>query len=156
MFINGFPIDDTIARTISRIDPEQFRQCFIDWMQSINKISKGELIAIDGKVLRGTYNRDDRQSTIHMVSAYATANKVVIGQFKTDAKSNEITAIPELIKLLDIKGCLISIDAIACQTKITEEVVNNGGDYLLAVKGNQKSLSISVQNALSEIVNRKL
>lgn len=156
ILLNGVPVDDTIARTISRIKPEQFRQCFIEWMESINKMTKGELVAIDGKVLRGSYDRDDRQSTIHMVSAYATANKVVIGQVKTDAKSNEITAIPELVKLLDIKGCLVSIDAMGCQTKIAKEIVTNGGDYLLAVKNNQESLANSVKKALSEMVNRKL
>ncbi|SQD77852.1 conserved protein of unknown function, might belong to Transposase [Moritella yayanosii] len=99
MLLNGAPVDDTIARIISRIKPDQFRQSFINWMQSINKLSNGELIAIDGKVLRSSYNRDDRKSTIHMVSAYACANKVVIGQLKTDIKSNEITAIPELCVL---------------------------------------------------------
>jgi predicted transposase YbfD/YdcC len=156
ILLNGVPVDDTIARTISRIKPEQFRECFIEWMKSINNMTKGELVAIDGKVLRGSYNRDDRQSTIHMVSAYAAANKVVIGQLKTDAKSNEITAIPELVKLLDIKGCLVSIDAMGCQTKIAEEIVENGADYLLAVKDNQQSLANSVQKALSETINRKL
>jgi predicted transposase YbfD/YdcC len=90
-----------------------------------------------------------------MVSAYATANKVVIGQLNIDAKSNEITAIPELIKLLDIKGCLISIDAIACQTKIAIEIIDNEGDYLLAVKGNQKSLFNSVKNVLAEQLSKE-
>jgi predicted transposase YbfD/YdcC len=156
ILLNGVPVDDTIARTISRIKPEQFQQCFIEWMGSINKMSKGELIAIDGKVLRSSYDRDDRKSTIHMVSAYATANKFVIGQVKTDAKSNEITAFPELIKLLDIKGCLVSIDAMGCQTKIAKEIVNNGGDYLLAVKNNQESLANSVKKALSEMVKKNL
>lgn len=156
ILLGGAPVDDTIARVISRIQPEQFRQSFIGWMKSINELTNGELIAIDGKVLRGSYNRDDRQSTIHMVSAYAVANKVVIGQLKTDAKSNEITAIPELIKLLDIKGCLISIDAIACQTKIAKEIIDNGGDYLLAVKGNQKSLSNSVIKALADELGKEL
>jgi predicted transposase YbfD/YdcC len=156
ILLNGVPVDDTIARTISRIKPEQFRECFIKWMSSINEMTKGELVATDGKVLRGSYNRDDRLSTIHMVSAYATANKVVIGQLKTDAKSNEITAIPELTKLLDIKGCSVSIDAMGCQTKIAGEIIENGGDYLLAVKDNQQSLANAVQEVLSETINRKL
>lgn len=108
-------------------------------MPSINELTNGELIAMDGKILRGSYNRDNMQSNV-----YATASKVVIGQFKTDAKSDEITAIPYLIKLLDIKGCLISIDAITCQTKIAKEIIDNG-DYLLSVKGDQKSLSTSVK-----------
>jgi predicted transposase YbfD/YdcC len=156
ILLAGAPVDDTIARIISRIKPEQFRQSFINWMQSINELSKGDLIAIDGKVLRGSYDRDDKRSTIHMVSAFATANKVVIGQLKTNAKSNEITAIPELLRLLDIKGCLISIDAIACQTKIAKEIIDNDADYLLAVKGNQNSLYSSVKDALAAELTKKL
>jgi hypothetical protein len=93
-------------------------------------------VAIDGKTLRGSYNRDERQSTLHMVSAYVCANKVVIGQVKTEDKSNEITAIPDLIKLLDIKGALVSIDAMGCQTDIANGIVAKQADYLLAVKGN--------------------
>lgn len=105
MFKLNIPVHDTIARVISRLDPEEFQRCFIKWMKTVSQRSDGELIAIDGKVLRGSYDRDDRQSTIHMVSAFASTNSLVIGQIKTDAKSNEITAIPSLIKLLDIKDC---------------------------------------------------
>lgn len=151
LFPDGLPVHDTIARIVSRLEPTQFQQCFIHWAQSVNKRTKGELTAIDGKVLRGSYNRDDRQSTIHMVSAYATANGVVMGQLKTDAKSNEITAIPALLKLLDIKGCLVSIDAMGCQTDIANTIIKQGGDYLLAVKGNQKSLHRAVQKALKPL-----
>lgn len=152
LFKDGLPVHDTIARIVSRLDPSEFQQCFSSWMQAVSARSEGELIAIDGKVLRGSYDRESRQSTIHMVSAFATANGVVLGQLKTDAKSNEITAIPELIKLLDIKGCLVSIDAIACQKNIASAIVDNGGDYLLAVKGNQEMLAKSVQQALAESV----
>lgn len=150
LFKDGMPVHDTIARIVSRLDPAEFQACFTNWMQAISERSEGELIAIDGKVLRGSYDRESRQSTIHMVSAFATANGVVIGQLKTDAKSNEITAIPELIKLLDIKGCLVSIDAIACQTNIASAIIDNGGDYLLAVKSNQETLAKAVRQALSE------
>ncbi|HIF9084016.1 TPA: ISAs1 family transposase [Photobacterium damselae] len=148
LFKGGMPVHDTIARIVSRLDPAEFQACFTNWMQVISKRSEGELVAIDGKVLRGSYDRESRQSTIHMVSAFATANGAVIGQLKTDAKSNEITAIPELIKLLDIKGCLVSIDAIACQTNIASTIIENGGDYLLAVKGNQETLAKAVRQAL--------
>jgi predicted transposase YbfD/YdcC len=120
MFKIGIPAHDTIARVISSLDPEEFQRCFIKWMKTISQRSDGELIAIDGKVLRGSYDRDDRQSTIHMVSAFASANGLVIGQIKTGAKSNEITAIPALIKLLDINGCLVSIDAIACPNQYSQ------------------------------------
>lgn len=156
MFEAGIPADDTIARLISSIKPELFRACFLTWMQSIHKLTQGEVVAIDGKTLRGSYNREDRSSTIHMVSAYASANKLVLGQLKTETKSNEITAVPELLKLLDLRGALVSIDAIACQTSIASAIVNQGGDYLLAVKGNQGKLAKAVQSAFSSIRSEPL
>ncbi|MCF1439746.1 MAG: ISAs1 family transposase, partial [Shewanella sp.] len=145
LFKSGLPVHDTIARLISRLDPEQFQQCFITWMQAVSEHTNGQLIAIDGKVLRSSYNREDRKSTIHMVSAFATANGVVMGQIKTDAKSNEITAIPELLDILELKGCLITIDAMGCQTEIANKIIVKGGNYLLAVKGNQEKLMKAVQ-----------
>lgn len=151
LFPNGLPVHDTIARVMSSLAPEQFQACFLKWMQAVNSRAKGELIAIDGKVLRSSYNRDDRQSTIHMVSAFASANGIVLGQVKTDAKSNEITAIPELLALLDMTGCLISIDAMGCQTEIAAQIVDKGGDYLLAVKGNQETLHRAVREALAPL-----
>lgn len=151
LFPNGLPVHDTIARVVSSLAPEQFQSCFLKWMQAVNSRAKGELIAIDGKVLRSSYNRDDRQSTIHMVSAFASANGMVLGQVKTDAKSNEITAIPELLALLDMTGCLISIDAMGCQTEIAAQIVNKGGDYLLSVKGNQETLHRAVREAMAPL-----
>ena len=151
LFPNGLPVHDTIARVISSLDPEQFQLCFLKWMQAVNSSAKGQLIAIDGKVLRSSYNRDDRQSTIHMVSAFASANGMVLGQVKSDAKSNEITAIPELLALLDMTGCLISIDAMGCQTDIAAQIVDHGGDYLLAVKGNQETLHRAVREAMAPL-----
>lgn len=151
LFPNGLPVHDTIARVVSSLAPEQFQACFLKWMQAVNSRAKGELIAIDGKVLRSSYNRDDRQSTIHMVSAFASANGMVLGQVKTDAKSNEITAIPELLALLDMTGCLISIDAMGCQTEIAAQIVDQGGDYLLAVKGNQETLHRAVREAMAPL-----
>jgi predicted transposase YbfD/YdcC len=156
LFKNGLPVHDTIARVISRVDSEQFQRCFIGWMQSVAELSDGQLIAIDGKRLCGSYNRDDRQSAIHIVNAFATENNVVLGQIKTQSKSNEITAIPALLDLLDIKGCLISIDAMGCQTAIAEKVVEGGGDYLLALKGNQKELHDAVRDELSSAINQEV
>ncbi len=150
LFNDGVPVDDTIARIISTIKPELFQTCFLNWMQSVHELTQGEVIAIDGKTLRGSYNREDRSSTIHMISAYASANKLVLGQLKTDQKSNEITAIPELLKMLDLRGALVSIDAMGCQTNITKAIVNQGGDYLLAVKDNQSKLAKAVRAAFSE------
>ena len=116
MFEKGVPVDDTFARLIASIDPQEFQQCFLAWMKAVHKLTDGEIVAIDGKTLRSSYDREDRYSTIHMVSAYASANQLVLGQMKTDAKSNEITAIPALIKMLDLRGALVTIDAMACQT----------------------------------------
>lgn len=111
-------------------------------MQAVHELKQGEVIAIDGKTLRGSYHREDRKSTIHMVNAFACANKVVLGQLKTAEKSNEITAIPELIRLLDIEGALVSIDAMGCQTAIAEEILAGKGDYLFTFKGNQENCTV--------------
>lgn len=156
---DGVPVDDTIARIISKIEPNHFRQCFIDWMSDAHQLSEGNLVAIDGKTLRGSYNREDRRSTLHMLNAYACANKLVIGQYKTDSKSNEITAIPELIKLLDLRGALVSIDAMGCQTEIASAITKKGADYLLAVKGNQPTLQQAIHKAfeskLPELIQKE-
>tara|TARA_R110002049_G_scaffold295271_1_gene482541 strand:- start:1747 stop:2406 length:660 start_codon:yes stop_codon:yes gene_type:complete len=149
--VDGVPVDDTIARIISRVDPEQFGDCFIGWMRSVYENSEGDVIAIDGKTLRGSYSRDDRQATIHMVNAFACANKLVLGQLKTADKSNEITAIPELIDLLDIQGTLVSIDAMGCQTAIAETIVDKDGDYLFTLKANQGNLYDAVKETFTAI-----
>jgi predicted transposase YbfD/YdcC len=126
LFEHGVPADDTFARLIAAIKPSEFRECFLAWMKAVHCLTAGEVVAIDGKTLRGSYDRDDRYSTIHMVSAYASANQLVLGQLKTDKKSNEITAIPKLIKLLDLRGALVTIDAMACQTKIAKTIMSAG------------------------------
>ena len=147
MFVNGVPVDDTFARLIASIEPQAFRECFLSWMKAVHRLTHGEVVAIDGKTLRGSYHPDDRHSAIHMISAYASANQLVLGQMKTDCKSNEITAIPALITLLDLRGALVTIDAMGCQTKIAKAILKQGGDYLLAVKGNQGSLANAVHKA---------
>ncbi len=136
-FQTSLPVHDTIARIISRLDPAQFQRSFIRWTQAVSERTDGEIIAIDGKALRSTGNWHQRLSPIHRVSAFATANGVIMGQLKTENKSNEITAIPKLIDLLDIKGCLVTLDAMGCQTKIAKKIIAQGGDYLLSVKENQ-------------------
>ncbi|USD65103.1 ISAs1 family transposase [Vibrio sp. SCSIO 43136] len=150
LFLKDIPADDTIARIISRIEPELFHACFINWMSAVHCLTGGQVVAIDGKTLRGSYNRDDRASTIHMISTYASSNRLVLGQLKTDKKSNEITAIPELIKLLDIKGALVTIDAMACQTEIAKNIIDQDADYLLAVKSNQGNLRKAVEKAFAK------
>ena len=150
LFKDGLPVHDTIARIVSCIEPCQLQRCFVSWMRSVSKTLDGEVIAIDGKTLRGSYNRDDRKSTIHMVSAFATANGGVMGQVKTAVKSNEITAIPELLELLDLKGCLVTIDAMGCQKEIAQAIVDKDADYLLALKASQNNLHLAVCEALKE------
>lgn len=144
-FHHGIPVHDTIARVISQINPKQFQRCFIDWMASCHDKTAGEIIAIDGKTVRGSYDKSARRGAIHMVSAFSAANEVSLGQVKTEEKSNEITAIPELLKLLEIKGCLVTLDAMGCQREIAQAIVEREADYLLAVKGNQKRLKAAFE-----------
>lgn len=139
-FENGIPSHDTIARVMSLINPQQFQRCFAEWMQSCHQLTQGEVIAIDGKTLRRSYDKSRKTGPIHMVSAFSTANGVVLGQVKTDEKSNEITAIPALLKLLSVCGCLVTLDAMGCQKQIAQAILDKEADYLLAVKGNQKRL----------------
>jgi len=140
---NGIPVHDTIARVIAHLNPKKLQQCFADWMNDVTKRTDGELIAIDGKTLRGSWQPGERGSAIHMVSAFSCHSALVLGQVKTDDKSNEISAIPELLAMLELKGCLVSIDAMGCQKDIAEQIVAQGSDYLLAVKGNQRKLKIA-------------
>ena len=137
---HGIPSHDTFGRVFGRINPEEVQRSFFDWVKAIQQLTQGEVIAIDGKVLRGSKDKGQGQSAIDMVSAWATANELVLGQVKVDEKSNEIPAIPKLLQLLDIRGCLVTIDAIGTQTEIAAKIIEQGGDYLLAVKANQGQL----------------
>ncbi|MGG6264114.1 ISAs1 family transposase [Leptolyngbya sp. AN03gr2] len=137
---NGIPSHDTIERVLARLRPEALQQCFLNWVQAAFEISGGKLIAVDGKTLRGSYERGGKQGMIHMVSAWAVQNRTVLGQRKVNEKSNEITAIPELLGVLDLAGAIVSIDAMGCQTAIAQQIVEQQGDYVLALKGNQGSL----------------
>jgi predicted transposase YbfD/YdcC len=144
---NGIPSHDTFGRVFSLLDPKQFQESFTSWIHSVVQVTKGQVIAIDGKTNRRTFG--DNTKPLHLVSAFATANGVVLGQVATDKKSNEIKAIPELLKLLDIKGCLVTTDAMGCQSDIAADVVNRGGDYLLAAKGNQGLLYRSIKSCFA-------
>lgn len=137
---NGIASHDTIERLFARIRPEQLQQCFINWVQAVFEISGGQLIALDGKTLRGSFESGGKRGMIHMVSAWATQNRLVLGQRKVNEKSNEITAIRELLQVLDLEGAVVSIDAMGCQTAIAQQIVDQGGDYVLALKGNQGNL----------------
>jgi len=137
---NGIPSHDCIARVIARISPSAMTDCFIAWVCSVAELTQGEVVAIDGKTARHSYNRKDKLGAIHMVSAWANQAGVSLGQVKTADKSNEITAIPKLLELLEIKGCIITLDAMGCQTDIAEKIIEKQADYVLAVKDNQKLL----------------
>ena len=137
---NGIPCSDTFARVFARLDPESFRDCFTEWVSSIHRLTQGEVVAIDGKTVRRSHDRRTGQEAIHMVSAWASQNSLVLGQTRTDAKSNEITAIPRLLEMLELKGCIVTIDAMGCQKDISRTILDRGADYVLAVKGNQGQL----------------
>ena len=142
---NGIPSDDTINRVFSAIDSQKFESCFIQWIDSITEITKGRVIAIDGKTLRGA-KANGVKSPIHMVSAWANENNLVLGQVRVNEKSNEITAIPELLDKLMIHGNIITIDAMGTQTDIAAKIIENKADYILAVKENQKQLLEEVKD----------
>ena len=137
---NGIPSHDTFGRVFAALDPQTFRESFLSWVQAVFTVTSGQVIAIDGKQLRGSGDKTLGKKAISMVSAWATANHLVLGQVKVKTKSNEITAIPALLAILDLTNCIITIDAIGCQTEIAQQVIDQGGDYLLSVKKNQKHL----------------
>ncbi len=136
----GIPSHDTFGRVFAKIKPEEFQKHFIDWVQAVERLTAGQVIAVDGKKLRRSHDRAAGKAAIYMVSAWATENQLVLGQTKVAEKSNEITAIPELLRLLDLSGCIVTIDALGTQTEISETILEGGGDYLLAVKENQGHL----------------
>ncbi len=137
---NGIPSHDTFWRVFRALDPLQFEECFLAWVRQVMRLTDGEVIAIDGKTLRHSYDRTSHKAAIHMVSAWATENHLVLGQRKVDEKSNEITAIPELLRRLEIRGCIVTVDAIGCQKEVAETIRTQGADYALAVKKNQGKL----------------
>jgi predicted transposase YbfD/YdcC len=136
----GIPSHDTFGRVFAKIKPDEFQKRFMEWVQAIETLTAGQVIAIDGKKLRGSHDQGAGKEAIYMVSAWATQNQLVLGQAKVAEKSNEITAIPELLHLLEFTGCIVTVDALGTQTEIAEAIVAGGGDYLLAVKENQGHL----------------
>lgn len=142
---NGIPSHDTISRVFARINPKVFEDSFISWMKDVVELTNGEIVAIDGKKLRRSFDKSSDKAAIHMVSAWARDNGVVLGQVKVNDKSNEITAIPELLDTLEISGCIVTIDAMGCQKDIAQKILNQNADYVLALKGNQGNILESVQ-----------
>ena len=146
----GIPSHDRFNAIFACIKPSEFESCLLGWITALHEFTAGQVVAIDGKTLRRSYDKASSKSAIHMVSAWATANHISLGQMVVDEKSNEITAIPELLKILELSGCLVTIDAMGCQVNIAQAIVDADANYVLAVKGNQKSLYGSIWRYFEE------
>jgi predicted transposase YbfD/YdcC len=151
---NGIPSHDTFRRVLSLLDPEAFRACFMSWTSAISEAVNGDIIAFDGKTLRQSFDTATGMSAIHVMNAWSSENDFCVGQMKVDGKSNEITAMPALMKLMNIEGSVVTADALNCQKEIAKQIIEQGGEYVLAVKSNQGSLHEDVklffEDALSE------
>ncbi|SRR5712692_5276574 len=145
---NGIPSHDTFGRVFARIDPKQFEECFLNWVRSLNEKIAG-VVALDGKTLRRSHDAANGKKALHMVSAWAAENRLVLAQVAVDEKSNEITAIPELLKLLALEGCIVTIDAIGTQRAIAAQIIEQNGDYALALKENQGNLYENVKDTFA-------
>jgi predicted transposase YbfD/YdcC len=150
---NGIPSHDTFNRVFAALDPQQFLECFLAWTQSVRQAVPQEIVALDGKALRRALNKD--QSIQYVVSAWAENNGLVLGQLKVADKSNEITAVPELLRALELSGCIVTVDAMGCQKKIAKEIVEADADYVLALKGNQEKVHEEVKSFLDAAVEEK-
>lgn len=137
---HGIPSHDTLSRVFGLLEPEAFSQALLGWIQHVAALSRGELVSIDGKTLRRSYDTASGQPALHMISAWCQQNQIVLGQLATDLKDNEITAIPRLLELLDLAGAVVTIDAIGCQHDIVRQILQQNGDYLIQVKSNQGAL----------------
>ncbi len=143
---NGIPTHDTFNRFFSALNPDEFENCFLEWISAITYKTKGEVVSIDGKTMRGSRNQGCKMAT-HIVSAWADKNELILGQIKVDEKSNEITAIPKLLNALLLDGCIVTIDAMGCQKKIAKQIITKNADYILAVKNNQRELYEDIQDS---------
>lgn len=150
----GVPSHDRFNAVLAALRPGEFEQCLLSWITALHEISDGQIVAIDGKTLRRSYDAASSKAAIHMVSAWATANHISLGQVVVDAKSNEITAIPKLLELIEISGALVTIDAMGCQTEIAKKIVEEGGDYCLAVKQNQPTLYAQITAHFDQLIEQ--
>lgn len=148
----GIPSRDTFRRVFAALDPDAFERCFLAWSAQLARITQGQLLAIDGKTIRRSFHRASGRNALHLVSAWSQKNHLVLGQIATTDKSNEITAIPKLLELLDLQGATVSIDAMGCQKNIAGQIVDQGGDYLLAVKDNHKTLHEDIRFFFDEAI----
>src|SRR5947207_6780825 len=142
---NGIPSHDTFERVFDRLKPQAFQACFREWVQAVQQVLHIKHVAIDGKMLRGSGSV--QLGPLHLVSAWAVDQRLSLGQVAVDAKSNEITAIPALLDLLDVNGALVTIDAMGCQKAIARKIIDQGADYILTVKDNQEHLRADIQQA---------
>jgi predicted transposase YbfD/YdcC len=142
---HGIPSHDTFNRVFAALDPIQFRACFQSWMEAVTAVLPAQTIALDGKTLRGSHDHFHGREPLHLVSAWASANRLILAQLPTAAKSNEITALPELLRQLAIAGCIVTIDAMGCQREIAQQILDQGGEYVLALKDNQEALHDDVR-----------
>jgi predicted transposase YbfD/YdcC len=147
---NGIPSHDTFGRVFAALDPEAFSRCFMNWMQAVAEATEGDIVAIDGKTLRRSFDNAAKKAAIHMVSAWSTRNGVVLGQVRTDEKSNEITAVPKLLELLRLEGCIVTLDAMGCQRELAQQIVDKGAHYVISLKGNQETLHAEVERLFNE------
>jgi len=141
---NGIPSHDTFVRVFARIKPSAFQERFISWVQAVRTLTKDEVIGVDGKTARRSHNKGAGIGPLHLVNAWATRNRLVLGQVKVDEKSNEITAVPELLRLLEINGCIVTVDALNAQKEVANEIREQGGDYVMALKENHPKLHAEV------------
>lgn len=150
---HGIPSHDTFERVFAMIDPKEMENCFMSWIKEVTQRTKGEIVSIDGKTICAS--RENNKRAIHMVSAWASANKLVLGQVRTNEKSNEITAIPMLLELLELKGCIITIDAMGCQKEIARQISDKGAEYVLSLKGNQSNLNEDVSRYFEAVLKER-
>jgi predicted transposase YbfD/YdcC len=153
---HGIPSHDTFERVFDRINPRVFATCFCSWVQAVSEALGTPHIAIDGKTLRRSFDQPSRLGPLHLVSAWATKQNLALGQVAVDGKSNEITAIPRLLQLLDLKGALVTLDAMGCQKDIAQKIVAAGGDYVLTVKENQERLLDDIQTTVQQALDGEL
>jgi len=152
---NGIPSHDTFGRVFATLDPVAFEKCFANWVKSLREDNVNDLIAIDGKTLRRSFDHASGKTALHLVSAWAADCRLTLGQIATEQKSNEITAIPKLLELLDIRGTTVTIDAMGCQKKIAQQIIEQEGDYMLGLKGNQGTLHDEVKLLMDEAVKHE-
>jgi predicted transposase YbfD/YdcC len=154
---NGTPSHDTFGRVFARLNPRRFQECFLSWTRAVAQLTQGALVSLDGKTVKASFDRATASSPLHMISAWCSEHGgLVVGQMQTETKSNEITAIPELLQLLAIKGCLVTIDAMGCQTAIAEQIRAQGGDYLLALKANHKKAYRAVKQHFHQHIEHQV